>query len=251
LSLGKDVTTNTDIAVSLAAQLQRHNPNGTPRGTMFVPEGAWTLDDFLQQCAEDPEGTLGAFLVLPSTYESKNDNYLVMIRSTATMGFNTMVATCNPDKKEASVDWVADESKGVYGRSVIQFLPFAVLTSVYLAFAAQRLFQTVATRVFPTPNPLPPSGAQNSVVTTTQTTLNASGTGSLQNSVVQEAGIAALLFGRQGTPEHFGVHAAEDVVTQFFLKQLLVRCPSWNATPSPSATTPPADQPTPAPPCGW
>jgi hypothetical protein len=192
---------------------------------------------------------MGAFIVLPAVYETKNDNYLLMIRSTATLGFNIMVATCGPS--EASIDWVSDESRGVYGRSVIQFLPLAVLTSVYLAFAPQRLFQTVATRVLPTPNPLPPYGAQNSVVTTSQTTLNPTGTASLQNSVVSAVGIASLLFGRQGGTDHFEVHAAEDVATNFFRNQLLRKCPNWNATPSPAATARPADLPTPAAPCGW
>jgi hypothetical protein len=260
LALGKDATINTDIAVALAKKL-RFNDLGKVRtnAAKFVPEGTWGLEEFLEQCKTDVNHTLGAVIVLPSTYEAKNDNYLVMIRSTTTVEFNTMVATCtNADSQTPGVDWVADTSSGVYGRSVIQFLPLAVLTSVYLAFAPQRLFQTVATRVFPTPNPLPAFGAQTSVATTSQTTLNPSGTASLQGSVVNAVGIAALQFGRQGPTEHFTVHAADDAARDF-LRQVKIRCPNWGATPLPvpataSATaTDPASvaTPSPPPPCGW
>jgi hypothetical protein len=245
LGLSKDVATNTDVAVALAKKLKR-NEDGKPRtnSATFVPEGTWGLDDFLEQCKEDPEHTMGAVIVLPSTFEIKNDNYLLMIRSTARVEFNTMVATCDPDTKKPSVDWVSDTSSGVYGRSIVQFLPLAVLTSVYLAFAPQRLVQTVATRAFPTPNPLPALGAQTSVQTTSQTTLNASGNASLQNSVVGAAGFAALEFGRQGPTEHYTVYAAEDAVADF-MHQLKARCPSWGTalTAAVQATLPP--------PCAW
>jgi hypothetical protein len=294
LSLGKDATTNAEVAVAVAARMKR-NDDGSARQTTFVPEGGWGLNDFLEQCKEDPYTTLGAIIVLPSTFESRADNYLLMIRSVSTLQFNALVATCNPISVlvpaaspappgaqtgragasppsmpsltpmpsptgtlivgDAGVDWVSDTAVGTYGRSVIQFTPLAVLTSVYLAFAPQRLYQTVGTRVFPTPNPIPAGGAQNSVVTTTQTTLNPTGTATLQNSVVNTVGVAELLFGRSAGIEHFTMHAAEDAATRFVKTQFQSKCDGWGkpqTVPSASPNASPAPAPTPtALPSAW
>jgi hypothetical protein len=260
LALGKDPTTNTEIAVALAKRMKR-NDDGSQRLTTFVPEGGWSLDDFLEQCKNDSEHTMGAVIVLPPTFETRNDNYLVMVRSAATLQFNAMVATCNPAKPDpmasdktvlgrAGVDWVSDTVSGQYGRSVIQFLPLAVLTSVYLAFAPQRLYQSVATRTYPAPNPVPAGGYQSSVQTESQTTLNPTGTASLQNSVVGAVGIGELLFGRQASVEHFTVRAAEDAATNFVANEFRTQCAGWGKRdltgfPDPKKTPKPSPTPTP------
>jgi hypothetical protein len=146
------------------------------------------------------------------------------------------------------VGWVSGVAEGNYGHSEIQFLPLAALTSVYLAFAPQRVYQTVSNRVIPTPNPLPPGGFTNSISTTQSTTLNSSSTATLQNNVVSAAGIAALLFGRGGSSEHFTVHAAEDAAADFVQNQLQIRCPGWRGaklppTPVASPTAAPIAEP--------
>jgi hypothetical protein len=227
LSLGKDVTTNAEVSVALAKTLKRNDDGITKRPTTFVPEGSWGLAEFLEQCKEDPDHTRGAFIVLPPSYESKTENFLIAIRSSATIQFNTMVATCNTAKAVPAVDWVSDTSTGVYGRSQIQFLPLAVLTSVYLAFAPQRLYQTATSQVYPTHTPIPKGGEQTGVVTTSSTTLNPAGTASLQNSVVGAVGFASLLFGRQASADHDTVHAAEDAAAKFVRDELKKNCPDW------------------------
>lgn len=259
LSLGADAATNADITDALADNLKSgRTPNlwtgnlNVQRKTAFVPEGAWGLAEFLNECAEYPESTAGAFIVMPSSYESRSDNYLFVIRTDSRLQFNTLIATCAakaaPQKEaeptpassaspimvgNAQVEFASTTATGEYGHSVIQFLPLAVLTSIYLAFAPQRLTQTIVSRAFPTPNPLPAFGAQTSIQTENQTTLNSSGTATLQNNVVSAVGIAQLLFGRQGSTDHYTVHAAEDAAVKFINTNVRTVCRNWGTWSAP------------------
>jgi hypothetical protein len=228
LALGGDAATNARISVALANKL-KHAPDGKVRtATTFVPEGQWNLGDFTSQCRKYPTSTWGAFIVLPPSASSRSSNYLIVIRSEETLTFNAMVAVCNQATGAADVEWVSDTATGQYGRSVIQFLPLAVLTSVYLAFAPSRTYTTVTSNVFPVPSPIPKGGAQSSVQTTATASNNSSGTATLQNNVVSSVGIAALLFGRQSTAEDYTVHSAEDAVTKLVF-QFLHDCAPPNA----------------------
>jgi hypothetical protein len=284
LSLGADASTNADITDTLADNLKSgRTPNlwtgnlPVQRKMAFVPEGSWGLAEFLNQCAEYPESTAGAFIVMPASYESKNDNYLFVIRTDSRLQFNTLIATCAakpappkeaeptpaPERRHdhrgwwqdagasvepsptpasaaapvmvgnAQVEFASTTATGEYGHSVIQFLPLAVLTSIYLAFAPQRLTQSLVTRAFPVPSPLPPYGAQTQVQTENQTTLNSSGTATLQNNVVSAVGIAQLLFGRQGSTDHYTVHAAEDAAVKFINTNLRTVCRNWGTWSAP------------------
>ena len=214
LALGSDDATNARIAVALADKLKHGADGKDRRDTKFVPEGQWNLGDFVAQCSKFPTSTWGAFIVLPPSASSRSSNYLIVIRSEETLTFNAMVAVCNQATGTADIEWVSDTASGQYGRSVIQFLPLAVLTSVYLAFAPSRTYTTAATSVFPVPSPIPKGGAQSSVVTTAASQNNSSGTASLQGNVVNSVGIAALLFGRTSTAEDYTVHSAEAAVNQ-------------------------------------
>lgn len=230
--LGDDNTANkAKVAVAMAHELE--DSIGYP----VVPEAGWDIPQYVQQCQKDPEHTQGAFLVLPPASGNKTYDWLVLIRNAVDVLFNAMISECpgqeavatavpaattlpipNPNATGPPPDvaWVAHTVTGEFGRSVLQFLPFAVLTSVYLAFAPQRLYQTVTTHVIPTPNPLPAGGSNTNVQTTSATTLNPSGTSTLQNNIVTSVAAASLDFGRTGDVNHLTTHASEDAAHQFF-----------------------------------
>jgi hypothetical protein len=207
LAPGNDGPTNTKIAVALAARLKHKFPT-----VDVVPEGSWNLGDYLAQCENDPTHTVGAVIALPAGAGSHSADYLVLLRNEARIQFNVMIAECYQDTKRTSVIWVSDTASGEYGRSAIQFLPFAVLTSVYLAFSPQRTYQTTTTVVYPTPNPLPSTGARTNEQTVNSSVINAGGTGTLQQQVVTSVGGANLQFGQTASAEHFTMHAADDAV---------------------------------------
>jgi hypothetical protein len=270
LAIGTDASTSAKITVALASELRRNAKRMVPKGTVapadawqlnsdslaVVPAGGWTLKDYSDQCAQFPDSTQGAFIVLPAAMGSDSENYLVVLRQNTTISFNAMVAGCESDGAPkptgtAKILWVSDTASGKYGRSTVQFLPLAVLTSVYLAFAPQKTFQTTTTTAFPTPNPLPVSGARTSTQSLSSNVINASGTGSLQNAVVSSFAGAQLAVGRQGNADHLAMHAAEDAVGKF-LQLVNEECRQTakrqsGATPDPS----PADVPAMSPFCKW
>jgi hypothetical protein len=231
-SVGKDAATNERVSVAMANEL------GKALKFPVVPEGDWDLSDYLQQCLRDPS-TKGAFIVLPPAAGEKKDDWLVLVRDAVSVEFNAMISECphpaGPDELTPApeVAWVAETVTGEYGRSVANFLPFAVLTSVYLAFLPQRTYQTTTTRVLPTPNPIPPGGSNSNIQTINSSVLNASGTSALQNSVVSSVAAATLNLGRQGDVNHLSLHAAEAAAWDF-LGLLQSHC-------YPKAGSPPAD----------
>jgi hypothetical protein len=256
LAVGADPGTNARISVALASELRGNNNNPitaerkkltkspfapigayvlTNDATAVVPEGGWGLNDYITQCKLHPASTEGAFIVLPPSTGSDTENYLVLVRENATIAFNALIADCELDPKDATagvpkVLWASDTTTGRYGRSTLQFLPFAVLTSAYLAFAPQRTYQTTTTRAYPTPNPLPKGGAQSSEQTVNSSVLNPSGTGTLQTDVVTSVAGAQLAFGRQGNPDHLLMHAAEDAAGRL-LQLVKLECAPAKPTP--------------------
>ena len=235
MALGNDQPTNSAIAVALSNRLKDRvacatadahcagltiDPKHPPLAPRImtadvVPEGTWNLDDFVAQCATDPANTIGAFIALPATTGGHSADYLVLLRNETVIQFSAMIAECGGSAAapgETRIVWVSGSTEGEYGRSAIQFLPFAVLTSVYLAFAPQRTYQTVTTTAYATPNPLPSTGARSSVQTTNASVLNASGSGSLQQQVITSVTSSQLQFGPGASAPHLTLHAADDAV---------------------------------------
>jgi len=255
LALGTDPATSARIAVTLARRLRQNgldNPGGAApaapvRDAWIVPEGGWTLSDYEQQCAADPK-TRGAFIVMPPAITNAADNYIAVLRSWTDVSFSVMVAECRHEGIGRSVMlsengaslapapgrggttavvWVSETpSKGKAGRSQIEFFPLTVLTSVYFAFAPQRVYQTTTVAAFPTPNPLPVGGARSSVSTVQSTTLNASGTGSLQGGVLSafSGNGLGVTIGAQASPETQALHAADDAIGHLLADQLNLDC---------------------------
>jgi hypothetical protein len=217
--LGSDTALKARVSVAMAKIL------GDELSLSVVPEGDWAIKDYIQQCKSDPS-TVGAFIVQPPSYGSGEQDGLVYLRQLATVQFNAMISTCpnfykahdvspRPTPGLPQITWIAQTSTGTYGRTYIQFLPFAVLTSVYLAFAPQKLYQVVTTHTNHVPSPIPSAGYNSTVATEYQNTINPSGTSSLQNSVVTSVGAAALDFGQKGDANNLTAHAAEAAAWQF------------------------------------
>ncbi|GEM_PF-5435878 len=217
--LGGNPDMRARVAVAMAKVLGRR------LSLNVVPEADWGIKDYVDQCKSDPS-TAGAFIVQPPGYGSREIDSLVALRKIATVEFNAMISTCpqfyelhdvspRPTPGPPEITWVAKTSTGEFGRTYVQFLPFAVLTSIWLAFSPQRLYQTATTRVIPAPSPVPPGGYNSNVTTTSATTLNASGTSTLQNSVVTQVGAAALDFGQKGDVNQLTMRAAEAGAWEF------------------------------------
>jgi hypothetical protein len=217
--LGKDTAMNAKVATAMAKELapQLNFP--------VVPEGEWELSDYIRQCKEDPMAR-GAFIVLPPAAGGKKYDYLLFLIDSVSVEFNAMISECNGGGSVAAgaapaplatpdVSWVAQTVTGEYGRSKVQLLPFAVLTSVYLAFAAQRTYQNTVTRVYPVTTPIPKNGEQQQTQVLSSSVFNPSGTSNLQNSVTSSVAAASLNFGREGDTNHLTLHAAEDGAHEF------------------------------------
>jgi hypothetical protein len=245
LVLGKDEAMNAKVATSMAKKL------GPELTFPVVPEGDWQLSDYIRQCQEDPMAR-GAFIVLPPASGGKKYDYLVFLIDSVSVEFNAMISECNQGGNRSAdsgpapsalstpgVEWVAQTSTGEYGRSKIQFLPFAVLTSVYLAFAAQRTYQNTTTRVFPVTSPIPKSGETSQFQNLSSSVFNPSGTANLQNSVTSSVAAASLNFGRESDVNHLTLHAAEDAAHQF-LDSFQAYCKQQKAV-NPTGPPPPCD----------
>jgi len=213
LVLGSNADLRARVSVAMTKVL------GDELSLNIVPEPEWSIKDYIDQCKSDPS-TAGAFIVQPPGYGSREIDSLITLRNIATVQFNAMISTCpqfyelhdvspRPTPGPPEITWVAKTSKGEFGRTFVQFLPFAVLTSVYLAFAPQRVYQTTTTHTNPAPSPVPSGGYNSSVQTVYSNTINASGTSSLQNSIVTSVGAAALDFGQKGDVNNLTLRAAE------------------------------------------
>jgi hypothetical protein len=261
--LGSDTPTDSKIAVALAARLKSkaRNDLGLPvKNAWIVPEGSWSLADYLQQCAQDSH-TQGAFIVLPPSSAAASDNWIVLLQNTTTVSFSIMIAQCDHSGSppvadwvagppppspaprpgdNASVVWVSNPSKGKFGRSQVEIFPLAVLTSIYLAFAPQRTYQTTTTVAYPAPNPLPSNGARTNVQTLQGSVLDGQGAGAVQNNVLgafSGNGLGSTI-GAAGNPDFHTIHAADDAIGHLLNEQLDTYCKDPAAPGPPSAPGP-------------
>ncbi len=248
LALGVDTPTAARIANSFAARLQdkKARPDaGLPvKQYWVIPEGGWTLGDYLQQCARDPAHTVGAFIVLPPSSAQSSVNWIVLLETRTEATFSVIVAACNPNPvlpsgapasatiapgSNTSVVWASRPASGKAGRSQVEIFPIAILTSIYLAFAPQRTYQTTSTVVYPTTNPVAAGGERSNVATQQATVLNGSGAGQIQNGIVtafagSNGGGLGSTIGAAGSVDWHYLHAADDAIGHLLKDDLDAYC---------------------------
>jgi hypothetical protein len=253
-----DPATNGKIAQLMANRLRengKRNAGPVRSDAWIVPQGQWSLGDYLDQCKRDAGHTRGAFIVLPPSSSNSQENYIALLRTSTDVTLSIMVAECHataaapvpsgaappavvasaPDG-ETSVVWASYAQSGKFGRSQIEFFPLAVLTSVYLAFSPQRTYQTTTTTVYPTFAPIPPGGERTSVQTQQSNVLNPSGTAGLQGNVLGAFagnGLGSTIGGQSG-PEAQGVRAADDAIGHLLTEQLNRVCNGPQTQPQPN-----------------
>lgn len=245
---GPDVGANARIAVALAGRLHENGKAGLGpiRNALIVPEAQWTIAEYLQQCAQDPN-TLGAFIVLPPSLSNSVDNYIVLLRNKTEVALSLMIAKCTHEAgapgvaakvpspgDNAAVVWASFAERGVSGRSQVEFFPLAILTSVYLALSPQRTTQTTTTTVYPVTTPIPAAGERSQVQTLTSSILNAQGTAQLQQGVLtafSATGGPGATIGAANAPEKQTYHAADDALQHVVIKQLNAECGGRTADP--------------------
>jgi hypothetical protein len=274
-----DPATNGKIAVLMANRLRengKRNAGPVRSDAWIVPQGQWSLGDYLDQCKRDSSHTRGAFIVLPPASSNSSENYIALLRSSTDVTLSIMVAECHAAAAapapsaaapaavapaadgETSVVWASYAQSGKYGRTQIEFFPLAVLTSVYLAFSPQRTYQTTTTSVYPTIAPIPAGGERTSVQTQQSNVLNPSGTAGLQGNVLTAFagnGLGSTIGGNTG-PEVQAVRAADDAIGHLLNEQLNRVCAAPQAPPQPNAppSLPPMALPAPNeehPFCSW
>jgi len=239
ISLGTDTATGAKIATSFAQRLRDKSRLKDTRlpvhDAWIIPQGGWSLANYLQQCAEDPH-TRGAFIVLPPSSAQAQLNWIVLLQNTTTTSFSVMIAVCDHTGPRlarlgdnSSVVWASDPTTGKYGRSQVEIFPLAILTSVYLAFAPQKTYQTTTTVVYPTVAPIPATGERSNVATLVSSVQNGQSAGAIQSNVVTAfagtagGGLGSTIGAGGGVDLHL-THAADDAIGHLLDEQLDPYC---------------------------
>ncbi len=243
MALGNPLT-NAGVAAMLAQRLHENGiqDQGPVRSDAWiVAQGQWTLGDYLEQCKRDPVNTLGAVIAMPPVVFTSTDNFIVLLRNHTQAGLSLLVAGCHEitgapqpvpgasplpvGTGQAAVAWASYTEQGRYGRSQIEFFPLAVLTSVYLALAPQRTYQTTTTTVYPASSPAP-TGTKSSVQVQQASVLNPTGSATVQGSVLGAFagnGLGSTI-GGQASLESHAIHAADDAIVHILREQLKAVC---------------------------
>jgi hypothetical protein len=200
MALSADAATNAEIAIELAAQLQKTVDGHKAINHSFVVPTTFTLEDLLKQCNIKGSSLAGAYIALPSAVTSGNDNYLFFTRSWSLLSFATAVIECNAKDGGGdgpAVTWVSSVSRGLGNRNSVSLSPLAALASIYAVLTPSKTATTVSTRVFPTTAPLAAGGETTQTQTTNTTTTNPSAANSVGTTLLglfgsQNANIGAI-----------------------------------------------------------
>jgi hypothetical protein len=185
-----DGDTRGKVVASLASALANDAFIDSAR---IVAEPNWTLKDFVDQCNALPGGVEGAFIVNLAAVSPGQYQGWFFIRSYVEVAGNVLYAECTSEgvgpklKGVAAYTWASNVEDQAFERSQPNYLPtmsalFTIATA-YIAFAPSKSNQSVSTRVFRTPSPIPPSGAVSNVTTTTSSQTNPASQASGINTV--------------------------------------------------------------------
>jgi len=249
-------------------QLQQY---GLANDAWLIPEPDWTASDFVNQCSKDWQHTDGALVIGYVASATWARDELLRRRSWTELQANAMYAECSPPKivsvtptrvlgranietaKPAAVayTWHSRLWGGSgYTNTDTKLAALSILLSLgsaYLTFSPSKTATSVSTRIFPTPAPLPPVGVLSSVVTTTQSVTNPSGsfgsiaTGLLGQSLLYTQSITAIPSGDNQLWDA-AYNAARSIIAE-------MNCPKPPPSPPPSPLASPLPSPTPAPFC--
>ena len=149
---------------------------------VLVPEPSWSPDTFATQCASSP-AVQGAILVNVTAAGSGSTDEFIHRRNWTAIDATAMYAQCLHDGAQGvpSFTWVSGiEKEENHHLTLTPLTPLAMLLTLaatYEVFAPARQTTTASTQVFPSSSPIPPGGRVSQIVSTDQTTLNASSLG--------------------------------------------------------------------------
>ncbi|MGA7570258.1 MAG: hypothetical protein WCA80_05570 [Candidatus Aquilonibacter sp.] len=145
---------------------------------ILVPEPSWSPEMYATQCASSP-AVQGAIVVDITAAGSGSDDEFIHRRNWTAIDATALYAQC--DQKASSYIWMSDIAKVENHKITLTPLtPLALLLTLaatYEVFAPARQTATATTNAYPNPSPIPPGGRVTQVVTTNQTTINASSLG--------------------------------------------------------------------------
>jgi len=153
---------------------------------VLVPQPSWQLETFATQCANSPQ-VRGAIVVDVTASGGGTTDQFITRKNWTAVEATAFYAQCTHDPEDAqgtsAFTWASDIVKEEHHRLTLTPLtPLAMLltmASIYEVFAPAHTTSTASTSVFPNPSPVPSGGRVTQVVTTNQTTLNASSLGSV------------------------------------------------------------------------
>jgi hypothetical protein len=200
MAVGADAATNAEIAIELAAQLQKSVHGRKAVNHSIVVPTTLTLEDLLKQCAVKGSALAGAYVALPQAVTSASDNYVFFTRSWSLLSFATAVIECNAKDGGGdgpAVTWVSSVSRGLGNRNSVSLSPLAALASIYAVLTPSKTSTSVTTRVYPTTTPLAVRGEISQTQTTNTTTTNPSAANSVGTTLLglfgsQSANIGAI-----------------------------------------------------------
>ncbi len=185
IGTGRDAAMSDKLISTLAVYL---NDGKSETGfrfsgdAMLIPEPGWSPEAFAQQC-ESSKQVEGAIIVqITATGIGASDEF-VRRRNWSAIEAVALYANCAhaAPRGAPSYVWVSDIAKAEHDRFTLTPLtPLALLLTLgatYEEFAPARQSTTQTTRVFPNPTPIPTGGRVSQIVTSNQSTLNASSLG--------------------------------------------------------------------------
>jgi hypothetical protein len=177
---GENAPVRAAISNALALRLQ-----GKWRDIWVVPEPQWTFATYTAQCAQEAT-TQGAFIALPATVSTGTTDRFLYRKTRTQVMFDVLFADCIG--KKPRVVWNAGIGYAISKPSVAYTFisPLLGAVALYTAFAPAKTFQTAQTVIYPATNP-PASGLRSQVVTTTSSSVNSGGTGSLVSGALSAA----------------------------------------------------------------
>lgn len=154
---------------------------------VLIPEPTWQLADFASQCAASPS-VEGAIVANITAAGSGSSDEFVSRRNWSALEATASYVQCAHagPRGTAAFTWISGiEQQNSHHSVFTPLMPLAMLFTLgamYEEFAPARSTTTATTHVLPTPGTPPPGGRNTQIVTTNQTTLNASSIGGVAGS---------------------------------------------------------------------
>lgn len=153
---------------------------------ILIPEPSWSLENYVTQCANSPS-VQGAIVVDVTASGGGTTDQFIARKNWTAIQATSLYAECRhtagASQGASSFVWASDivnkEGKHLTLTPLTPLAMLLTMAAIYEVFAPARVTSTASTKALPNPSPIPSGGRVTQVVTTDQTTLNASTLGTV------------------------------------------------------------------------